>query len=114
VYDVRSLIDQALVWQNKGKENWPKIPRGRVGSTFHFSPVPSAREEAADQLRHFVMSVVDSASWRDNGGSLGQAEIFGTKLVIIQSDENHRQVGEALRRLQAGGGKDGTDVHIFH
>lgn len=57
-----------------------------------------------DDLINVLYSVIDSGSWRENGGT-AEAKAFGNSLVVSQTPEVHAQIEQLLKQLRAGAGE---------
>lgn len=57
-----------------------------------------------DSLINVLYSVIDSSSWRENGG-IAEARAFGNSLVVSQTPEIHAQIEQLLKQLRSGAGE---------
>jgi hypothetical protein len=53
-----------------------------------------------DALLKLVYTLVDSESWQENGGSIGQVVVLGPMLVIRQTRENHDAISKLLAQVR--------------
>ena len=65
-------------------------------------PEPSAPErvDAAESLLSLITQTVDPASWRERGGTLGACHLYGDRMLVLQAEENHRQLANLLTQLK--------------
>jgi len=67
------------------------------------------RREAADKslldpLSQLIVELVDTDSWRENGGTLGLIKPFSSLLVITQTEENHAKIQALLDEIRRNAG----------
>lgn len=62
----------------------------------------SVRRESVDDLIELITSMVDPASWDENGGDAA-IEIYNQAMVVAQTDENHEHIRRLLASLIAAG-----------
>lgn len=48
-----------------------------------------------------IQQLIDTQSWIDNGGSIGQIQVLGPTLIIRQTPENHGEILSLLQRVRA-------------
>ena len=59
------------------------------------SDTEELRSEKVDKIIAMVRDIVPAESWRENGGP-GSLTVFGTRLVVTQTAENHTRIGKTL------------------
>jgi pentatricopeptide repeat protein len=65
--------------------------------------ISSLKHREGQTLPRLVMDFVEPDSWRDAGGSVGVVREFGDKLLITQTEPNHREVEKLLQLLAQKG-----------
>jgi hypothetical protein len=89
-YNVGDLLkpDQKRPWQKD------EIPSGQ-------SPPAMAPMVDTGALVKVIQELVDTDSWRENGGEIGQIQVLGPTLVIKQTPANHDQILNLLQQVRA-------------
>ena len=62
----------------------------------------SKRDIFLDDLRKYIIDNVDTNSWKDNGGEVGDISTNKSKtlLLITQTPENQRKIVAALKEIR--------------
>ncbi|HEY2587914.1 MAG TPA: hypothetical protein VGI81_19375 [Tepidisphaeraceae bacterium] len=120
IYDVRDIIDEAMAYR---RSHLPILlppttaPASSVNeqmiAEYSQEPVATATG-AATAIVDLIQREIDPQSWgngvtaNDNGPGL--MEEFAGRLVIVQTEANHRRIAELLHTLRQGGSKVGADT----
>lgn len=62
----------------------------------------ASQSERLDEIKKYLTDNVDTNTWKDNGGDVGEIETGSTSnlLVIKQTPENQRKIGQLLKSLR--------------
>lgn len=94
-YDRRR--DRNMDYDNRNRDRRSNSSRTSVGS----SSRRSSESTAVDRKQKIIDIVYSSApedSWRENGGP-GSVAVFGTRLIVTQTIENHTKIAMAIAML---------------
>lgn len=61
---------------------------------------PGSGRDRFDDLIKAIENSVSPGSWRDNGGSVGSISTIDDLVIIVQTDENQRQVQDLLEKTR--------------
>ena len=70
-----------------------------VGASEHSGFPPADSASPSDTILRLVEDVVETDSWRDNGGSIGDARTCGNRLLVVQTPELQARIGSLLAQL---------------
>lgn len=99
VYDVHDLIAELCKTLPPARPLAP-LTSGAIDYTpdeLDYDP----RREATETIVHVLEGIVDTDTWRDNGGGIGAISAFNGLLVITQTPENQQRVVELFRKLRS-------------
>jgi hypothetical protein len=106
-YDVSDLIAADPPQKQEGGQGEGEGPdAGGGGGRGLFSGQgrrPS--EEKAHELVKLIEQSIAPGTWRDAGGTVGSAAVFGTKLVVTHTQSRHAEIESLLEDLRAGRGQ---------
>ena len=63
--------------------------------------VTALTDDLASELIELIQQTVDPESWRSTGGNVGSIQLFGDRLVIVQTVSAQREIANLLERLRA-------------
>ena len=63
-------------------------------------PQHPRRVKATQALKSLFTDTIDPPSWRERGGSVGQCWIYGDRMLVLQAEENHRDLATLLIQLK--------------
>ena len=63
-------------------------------------PAMEQNAAATDALVKVITTTIDADTWRDAGGVLGAAAVFGRQLIVTQTVETHAKIEKLLRELE--------------
>ena len=112
VYDVRDLVESYREESHPSLQSVQSRGPQTAQRADAAGDVPTF-QETMDNITRLIEDLVDTDSWKDNGGSIGTIRELGGRLVIGQTPAAHRQIAALLDTLRAGGSKEGTDLSRF-
>ena len=63
--------------------------------------VTELTDDLASELIELIQQTVDPESWRSTGGNVGSIQLFGDRLVVVQTVSAQREIANLLERLRA-------------
>ena len=104
IYDVAHPIEQWIA-EHRFHADWG-AETGSDLSRLHQADLPeSLTTGAVEALEQMLYDQIDTPSWKQAGGTIGQIREFPGVLVITQSPENHLQIESLFAQLGAAQGR---------
>ena len=105
-YDVRALLRDSISFSAAVKRLNSALPAPPAAGSAGADGSESTRDEHLAPLEQIVVrdlsalltKTIDPKSWADNGGR-GQIHYWAGRLIVSQTDDNHRQIAELLKLL---------------
>ena len=66
--------------------------------------MPTPPPPTTDSVVSLIMATVAPETWREAGGAIGSARLLGTRLVVSQTEANHKQIENLLNGIRDEGG----------
>lgn len=99
VYDVRELIRDAA--ELDSAETALRRPRGAPAPVMGGPVFGSNYGDLGEELRVLLQEAIDAQSWVSNGGK-ASIRYWAGRLIVTQTQENHRKIQEMLYSLRPG------------
>ena len=102
VYDIRSLLQPVKNYPPGSGPEFGNIFNGGGGGgggAADGNPDGSRHAELVDAYIRLIEDSVDSESWHDNGGDIGQIREIGGLLIVTQVESAHQQIDMLLKQL---------------
>ena len=87
-----------------GPESMFGGPGGMAPGTFGAEMGMPTQTPNTDTVVSLIIGTVAPESWREAGGALGSARLLGTRLVVSQTEANHKQIEDLLNGIRDEGG----------
>ena len=93
-------------WRNAaaGAESMFGGPSGMAPGGFGGEMGMPTQPPNTDTVVSLIVGTVAPETWRETGGALGSARLLGTRLVVSQTEANHKQIEDLLNGIRDEGG----------